>query len=181
MDWSPVLTIAKGPLYHDARGGEICVIARGHAVPRDLCATSSMRANAVIAHVRSRAVIVDEAAVFVHTGLWPISPATLRQIPTAPLPGRSTRWTTDRRLLKDDHVQYLGGVPVTTMVRTAADLLFKDAERGITGIVALMRAGLCGYELSDFLGDRFRGFPTGRISLLAEQLAVTVRPDRVTP
>lgn len=181
MEWSPVLMVEKGPLYGDPRGDELCVVARGHAVPRDLCATKAMRAQAVSVHVRSRAVIVDEAAVFVHTGFWPINPRTVRQIPTAPLPGQSTRWTTDRRLLKESHVEYVGGIAVTTMVRTAADLLFKDLEHGITGTVALMRAGLSGDEIDEFHGDRFRGYPTGRIRFLTEQLAVTVGPGPASP
>lgn len=177
MDWQPVVSVNKGPLYQDPRGGEICVVARGHAVPADLCATPGLRAQAVIAHVRSRAVLVDHAAVFVHTGLWTVNPRTIRQIPTAPLPGRSTRWTSDRRLLKDDHVVRLGGVPVTTMVRTAADLLCLDPDRGIPGVLALLRAGLDGDDVVDFLGDRFRGLRTGKISLLCEQLSASVERD----
>jgi len=181
MEWQPVLAITKGPLYHDLRGDELCPVAYGKAVPRDLCRTSAMRALAVAAHVRGRAVLVDEAAVFVHTGLWTINPAVLRQVPTAPLPGQSTRWTTDRRLLKDDQVIFLGGVPVTTPARTAADLLFADDERGIAATIALYRAGLEPSELQELLGERFRGFPTDRISRLAEHLAVTAKAGPVNP
>ncbi len=174
MSWRPVVTIAAGTdFYGDPRGDELCVVARGRAVPSDLCRTASMRAHAVHANIRGNAVLVDEAAVFVHTGQWTINPRSMREIPTAPLPGKSTRWTTDRRLLKDDHVLWFDGVPVTTLVRTTADLLMAPPARAVPAVLALLRHGVETHEVIDFLGDRFRGRDTWAAIQLIAQLAVT--------
>ncbi|MBM9433384.1 hypothetical protein [Flaviflexus equikiangi] len=178
MDCSPIITVSlDDPLYHDPRE-DLVVVSRDHAVPRDLCQTPAMRARAVYAHVRSRAVLVDESAVFVYTGVWTINPRVIRQLPTAPLPGRSTRWTSDRRLLKDDHIVFFGEVPVTTMVRTAADLLYQPPLRAVTSILPLLRAGLDPGDVIEFMGERFRGHPTDDASRLIEQLGATVARHR---
>lgn len=174
MEWSPVMGIVKGTdFYGDPRGDELCVVAPERAVPADLCAVPGMRARAVHAHIRGHAVLVDHAAVFVHTGRWTVNPRTLWEVPTAPLPGRSTRWTTDRRLLKEDHVEWPGGVPVTTPVRTAADLLMLKPERSVLGVLELLRHGVDADEVIDFMGERFRGRDTWDASRLIAQLAVT--------
>lgn len=159
------------PFFGDPHSPILCLVGNDHAVPTDLCQSPALRANAVARRLRSPAVLVDESAVFVHTGRWTIDPLSLRSVPTAPLPGKSTRWTTDRRLLKDHHLTQIGSAYVTTMARTAADLLVLPPERALPGIVHLLRHGVDVREVREILGQRFRGRDSWQASQLIGQIA----------
>ena len=159
------------PFYGDPRSPDLCMVGTDLVVPADMCSTPALRASAVASSLSGDAVQVDETAVFVYTGLWAINPRVLRMIPTAPLPGKSTRWTSDRRLLKEHHIEKIGHGYVTTRERTAADLLHLPHERGVTALIPLVRDGLDLDLVQEILGDRFRGVSSRRASQMMEQIA----------
>lgn len=139
-------------------------------IAADLAIYPTYRAQALSRELGRPAVLVDASAVYVHTGIWIMNPLSYRMVPCAPLPGRSTRWTTDRRLLKAEHVMDYGNAVVTTPVRTLADLVW-------IGDIDLILAALAAYgpatppmdELRACMGQRFRGTHTdSRLTLVAE-------------
>lgn len=164
------------PLFRDAHAGPWEILAPGHAIARDLSFTPSLRAAALGPLLPGPAVLADDSAVWVHTGRWVTSPL-IRALPhCAPLPGKSTRWTTDRRLLKADDVVILGGYPVTTPARTAADLLaVRPLESAAVGVRALMIAGLSHKEVSRRLGSFFRSRSSGPMRELSRQIELQLR------
>lgn len=80
----------------------------------------------------------------------------------------------DRRLLKDEHVDTFGGVPVTTPIRTTADLLCQKPERAVPAVLVMLRHGVAAPDVVDFMGERFRGRDTWSASRLIAQLADAV-------
>lgn len=172
MEFAPVTEIELGAAFHgDPRIGDMCILGPDHAVPQDFCATPELRATAMAATLRSPAVLADESAVFVYTGFWTINPLALREIPCAPLPGKSTRWTTDRRLLKDHHIVHIGRAHVTTMERTAADLLHQPLDRTLPALILLLKAGLNVDGVRQVLGERFRGRDSWFANRMMAQIA----------
>ncbi|MDO5723202.1 MAG: hypothetical protein Q4P33_02220 [Flaviflexus sp.] len=159
------------PMFHHPHEPAWVPLAPGHAIAADLATTPALRAAALGPLLPGPAALADESAVWVYTGRWIMSPL-VRGLPRcAPLPGRSTRWTSDRRLLREDDIVILGDYPVTTMTRTAADLLAcRPRDTALVGVVALMRLGVTHREISARLGDHFRTQPTGVMREISRQL-----------
>lgn len=161
------------PLFHHPHEPAWVPLAPGHAIAADLATTPGLRAAALAPLLPGPAALVDEAAVWVYTGRWIVSPLTTGLPRCAPLPGRSTRWTSDRRLLHEDDITVLGDYPVTTMTRTAVDLLAcRPRQIALVGVLALMRMGVTHREISARLGDHFRTQPTATMRELSRQLGM---------
>lgn len=151
----------------DPGASEVVLLAPDAAIATDLAQSPGLREQALIGLLPGPAAFVDETAVFVHTGIWTINPLALSRPQCAPLPGASTRWATDRRVLRESHV--VGRT--TTMARTIADLLHRrDPVRFVAPILRLIEAGADVEEALSVLGTHFRGQPTSDLRQMLRQI-----------
>lgn len=151
----------------DPDASEIVCLSPGAAIASDLAQSPRMREEALVPLLPGPAAFVDETAVFIHTGVWTVNPRGLALPQCAPLPGASTRWATDRRVLRPGDVTSR----TTTMSRTIADLLHRrDPSRTMTPIRRLFDAGETLDGVLAVLGTHFRGQPTSDLTELARQL-----------
>lgn len=92
----------------------------GKVTPADLASCPSLRADLLAPEVRPGYVICGFSAVWVHTGWWP--PEKMREL-TLAHPTTARYPVVMRTRIPDAEVQYLANRPVTTLERTATDIL----------------------------------------------------------
>lgn len=171
MEISPLVTIDLDSPLACQDADDVVPLGPTRALAADLAAHRGIRCSALADLLPGPAVLVDDAAVFVHTGVWVNNPRGQVMPRCAPLPGKSTRWTSDRRLLRSEDVIRWDEGAVTTPARTCADLLFADpSPLSIGGILALLRQGLEESEVKGILGRTFRGRDSARAIELLDQI-----------
>ncbi|WP_413449916.1 hypothetical protein AA0Y32_04475 [Georgenia phoenicis] len=136
----------------------------GGLVPVDLLAGPEGRAGALRAAVPPGAALARCTAVWVHTGrLCPDRPDVVVGA------GRRLHTTVvvHRQHLAVSDVVHLGGVPTTTPLRTAVDLLcFASEPVAVAGTCALLLAGLEEPLVQEVLGRPGRRAPVRRATAL---------------
>lgn len=140
-------------------------------VTADLLAGREGRAGAVAGLLPAGAALARETAVWVHTG--GLAP---RRVSVVVPVHRRVRGALriHRQQLRPEDVEAVGGVPTTTPLRTAVDLLcFAPEAAALTGVRALLDAGLPAAPLRRAL-EAARAGPVRRAQA---RLALLVGPD----
>jgi hypothetical protein len=133
------------------RDGDLVHLRDDAALPAGVRVTPALRAAALAPLVPARCAVARAAAVWVHLGGPPpdrvhvVAPRRVR-VPE-PVPGRSAAVAD----LPDRDVVSVGGVRVTTLRRTAVDLLSHDPPEQALPLVA--RLGAAGLDLDRVRAD----------------------------
>ncbi|WP_019137069.1 hypothetical protein [Cellulomonas massiliensis] len=151
----------------------------------DAAETPGLRAAALAAVMPARSVLARAAAAWVHTGTGRPARAEVYVRPGARHGGPHPRRVVHESTVAPEHVVLVGGVPVTSLARTAADVarwLPDAAARSL--LPALRDGGLDPDEAVRVLdGQRGRHLVVARTRLAAlrDADAGTVRPGSAAP
>ncbi len=132
-------------------------LTRSVGVAKDVPVTKALRACLLASQCPANSVLILDSALWVWTGDFHSAAIHRHRVTCAPAPGHSTKSQTHRMVLRSHDVQLVGDVYVTTLERTAVDLLTQwGLAEAVEGILDLAHHGLSWEAVVDDIGRRPR-------------------------